>query len=545
MARYLTMKIIIAFIISVISYSAFAQNDSIVVVKEALVKTVLQDTSSVQQIQALDSLKTKRITVIDSIKIKDNGQEFSTSVIATQKRDTTVILLEDMAIARRYDSLWLKELYSSTLFEEVYGSITQMNFEPVEYEELPTEILKQRLVELNAKTPFNVEYNPSLENVIKRYLKNRRRTMAKLIGLSDYYFPMFEEALDKYNLPLEIKYLAIVESALRPTAESRVGATGLWQFMFSTGKMFGLDVNSYVDERSDPLKATEAACKYLRSLYKSLGDWDLALAAYNSGPGNVAKAIRRSGGRTNYWNIRNHLPRETAGYVPAFLATMYIFEYAEEHGFKSQGPRIPYIATDTIHIKKKIALEHVATVASIDLEELEFLNPQYKLGIIPVVKDEVYTLRLPVDIVGKFVNNEKAIYAYAEAEFNNREKPLPELGNQGSKVYYRVRSGDFLGKIANKYGVRVSQIKRWNGLRSNNLKIGQRLTIHPRNPVSKKTESKIKLVKNTNAKTYVVKNGDSLWTISQKFPGVTVDNIKKWNDLSGTNINIGMELKIL
>ncbi|WP_415376272.1 LysM peptidoglycan-binding domain-containing protein [Patiriisocius sp. Uisw_017] len=539
------MKITIAFIISVISHTAFAQNDSIVVVKEALVKTVLQDTISVHQIQVVDSLKTKRITVIDSIKIKDNGQEFPTTVIATQKRDTTVILLEDMATARRYDSLWLKELYNSTLFEEVYGSITQMNFEPVEYEELPTEILKQRLVELNAKTPFNVEYNPSLENVIKRYLKNRRKTMAKLIGLSDYYFPMFEEALDKYNLPLEIKYLAIVESALRPTAESRVGATGLWQFMFSTGKMFGLDVNSYVDERSDPLKATEAACKYLRSLYKSLGDWDLALAAYNSGPGNVAKAIRRSGGRTNYWNIRNHLPRETAGYVPAFLATMYIFEYAEEHGFKSQGPRIPYIATDTIHIKKKIALEHVATVASIDLEELEFLNPQYKLGIIPVVKDEVYTLRLPVDIVGKFVNNEKAIYAYAEAEFNNGEKPLPELGNQGSKVYYRVRGGDFLGKIANKYGVRVSQIKRWNGLRTNNLKIGQRLTIHPRNLVSKKIESKIKRVKNTNAKTYVVKNGDSLWTISQKFPGVTVDNIKKWNDLSGANINIGMELKIL
>jgi membrane-bound lytic murein transglycosylase D len=545
MARYPTMKITIAFIISVISHTAFAQNDSIVVVKEALVKTVLQDTISVHQIQVVDSLKTKRITVIDSIKIKDNGQEFPTTVIATQKRDTTVILLEDMATARRYDSLWLKELYNSTLFEEVYGSITQMNFEPVEYEELPTEILKQRLVELNAKTPFNVEYNPSLENVIKRYLKNRRKTMAKLIGLSDYYFPMFEEALDKYNLPLEIKYLAIVESALRPTAESRVGATGLWQFMFSTGKMFGLDVNSYVDERSDPLKATEAACKYLRSLYKSLGDWDLALAAYNSGPGNVAKAIRRSGGRTNYWNIRNHLPRETAGYVPAFLATMYIFEYAEEHGFKSQGPRIPYIATDTIHIKKKIALEHVATVASIDLEELEFLNPQYKLGIIPVVKDEVYTLRLPVDIVGKFVNNEKAIYAYAEAEFNNGEKPLPELGNQGSKVYYRVRGGDFLGKIANKYGVRVSQIKRWNGLRTNNLKIGQRLTIHPRNLVSKKIESKIKRLKNTNAKTYVVKNGDSLWTISQKFPGVTVDNIKKWNDLSGANINIGMELKIL
>ena len=161
--------------------------------------------------------------------------------------------------------------------------------------------------------------------------------MGRLMALSDYYFPMFEETLDRHNLPLEMKYLAIVESALNPRAQSRVGATGLWQFMFSTGKMFGLDVNSYVDERSDPILATDAASKYLNSLYKSLGDWDLALAAYNSGPGNVAKAIRRSGGYKNYWNIRPHLPRETAGYVPAFLATMYIFEFAEEHGFTSNG----------------------------------------------------------------------------------------------------------------------------------------------------------------------------------------------------------------
>jgi len=193
----------------------------------------------------------------------------------------------------------------------------------------------------------------------------------------------------------------------------------------------------------------------------------------------------------------------------------------------------------------QIALEHVATVAEIDLAELEFLNPQYKLGIIPVVKDEVYSLRMPVDIVGKFVANEKAIYAYAESEFNKREKPLPELGDQGSKIYYRVKNGDYLGKIANKYGVRVSQLKRWNNLRSNNLKIGQRLTIHPRNPVSKKPPRKRNVTTDPNAKTYIVQDGDSLWTISQKFPGVTVNNIKKWNDLSSTKLKIGMELKIL
>jgi membrane-bound lytic murein transglycosylase D len=424
------------------------------------------------------------------------------------------------------------------MFEEIYGSISNMTYEPIDYVELPSEVLKERLAEINSRTPFNVEYNSSLESVVKNYLKNRRRTMGKLMALSDYYFPMFEEALDKYNIPLELKYLAIVESALRPTAESRVGATGLWQFMFSTGKMFGLDVNSYVDDRSDPLKATEAACKYLEALFKRLGDWDLALAAYNSGPGNVSKAIRRSGGLTNYWNIRQHLPRETAGYVPAFLATMYIFEYAEEHGFKSNGPRIPYIATDTIHIKKQISLEHVANVTNMNMAELEFLNPQYKLGIIPIVKDEVYTLRLPVDMVGAFVTNEATIYAYAAKEFNKREKPLPALNDQSSKIYYRVKSGDYLGKIATKYGVRISQIKRWNSLRNSNLKIGRRLVIHPR-----KTPSTSK--KDLNAKSYIVKKGDSLWSISQQFKGVTVSDIKKWNGLSGTKLKLGMKLKIL
>ena len=271
-----------------------------------------------------------------------------------------------------------------------------------------------------------------------------------------------------------------MESALVPTAKSRVGATGLWQFMFATGKMFGLDVNSYVDDRSDPIKATEAACKYLKSLNKSFNDWDLALAAYNSGPGNVSKAIRRSGGYTNYWNIRNNLPRETAGYLPAFLATMYIFEYAEEHGFKSNGPILPYVATDTIHVKKMISLKQVADVANIDLKVLEFLNPSYKLGVIPVVKDEIYMLRLPVDAMGKFVTNEEAIYAYAKAEFDKREKPLDKVFTQSDRIRYRVKSGDYLGRIAKRYGVGVSQIKRWNGLKSTKLRIGQRLIIYPK-----------------------------------------------------------------
>lgn len=497
----------------------------------------------------IDSLQKTNIQIIDSIKVVQVSRDLPTTIIATQLKDTSVYTLEDLAMARKLDSLWLQELYNNDMYEEIYGSVTIQNYAPVDYEELPTELLKQRLEELNARTPFNVEYNPSLESVIKGYLKNRRSTMGRLMALSDYYFPMFEETLDKHNLPLELKYLAIVESALDPRAQSRVGATGLWQFMFSTGKMFGLDVNSYVDERSDPIRATDAASKYLKSLYGSLNDWDLALAAYNSGPGNVSKAIRRSGGYTNYWNIRPHLPRETAGYLPAFLATMYIFEYADEHGFKSNGPKIPYIATDTIRVQKQISLQQVAEVANLDLAELEFLNPSYKLGIIPVVKGEDYVIRLPLDVIGKFVTNETAIYAFAEKEFNKREKPLPQLMNEGSRLRYRVRSGDYLGKIASKHGVTVGQIKRWNGLRSNNLKIGQRLTIHPRKSSSSKskTSSTIKPKTVLAAGTYnlyTVKTGDSLWSISQKFPGVTVQNIKSWNGISGNNLKPGTKLKI-
>lgn len=493
----------------------------------------------------IDSLQKKMIHITDSIMVQTRIGDISQNRVIIQEKDTMVFVLNDMEAARLIDSLWLRELSGTGRFEEMYGTILNETYEPIEYEELSTEVLKQRLAELNARTPFNVEYNPSLESVIKGYLKNRRRTMAKLMALSDYYFPMFEEQLDRYGLPLEMKYLAIVESALDPRAKSRVGATGLWQFMFSTGKLFGLEVNSYVDERSDPIMATEAACKYLKSLKKSLGDWDLALAAYNSGPGNVAKALRRSGGYTNYWNIRQHLPRETAGYLPAFLATMYIFEFAEEHGFKSSGPKYPFIATDTIRIKKMITLEQVARVTNLDIEEVSFLNPSYKLGIIPVVKDENYVLRLPIDAMGKFLANEAAIYAFAEKEFNDREKPLPQFFEQSDRIRYRVRSGDYLGKIANRYGVTVNQIKRWNSLRNSRLKIGQRLTIYPKRPVSSEpSKAVVKTTTMDGVRIYTVKNGDSLWSISQKFPGVTVDNIKKWNDISGSKLKPGMKLKI-
>ena len=460
-----------------------------------------------------------------------------------------IITLGDDEYTAKLDKKWLEELYGNSLFDTIYKSVTGLDYKPVDYPELSTDTLKVRLKQLNARTPFNIEYNPSLESVIKHYLKTRRASLSRLMGLSHFYFPMFEEALDKEDIPLEVKYLAIVESALKPRARSRVGATGLWQFMFGTGKEYDLDVSSYVDERRDPIKSTEAAAKYLARLYKIFGDWDLALASYNSGPGNVSKAIRRSGGYTNYWNIRPNLPRETAGYLPAFLATMYIFEYAKEHGFTPERPKYQYVETDTIRVKQMITLDQVAEVTDINIEELQYLNPSYKLDIIPYVKDENYTLRLPRHAIGRFVTNEDKIYAFAKAELDKREKPLPQFFENDTKVRYRVRSGDYLGKIARKYGVRVSQIKRWNGLRSNNLKIGQRLTIYPRNPGGQSatsiTKSKPKTtVSKAGKQTYKVKPGDSLWSIAQKFNGVSVQNLKDWNDISNNKLKIGTTLVV-
>ncbi|MDN3723087.1 LysM peptidoglycan-binding domain-containing protein [Aequorivita sp. SDUM287046] len=489
-------------------------------------------------------LNTKKVQMVDSIKVSKIAEELPSTVIATTIKDTLIYDLKDMALARKKDSLWLKELYKSDLFEDIYNSVANQDYEPVQYDELPTEVLKQRLKELDARTPFKVEYNTSLESVIKQYLKNRRGSIERLMGLSEYYFPLFEQELDKHNLPLELKYLAVIESALNPRAQSRVGATGLWQFMYPTGKMFGLDVSSYVDERSDPIMATEAACKYLKSLNNSFNDWDLALAAYNSGPGNVSKAIRRSGGKTNYWSLRDFLPRETAGYVPAFLATMYIFEYAKEHGFAKQSARIPYVATDTIKVKQQITLDQVAKLTNLDKEELEFLNPSYKLGIIPVVKDENYMLRLPLTAVGTFVNNEEAIYTFVQEQHQEAEKPAPELYEQPEKIRYRVKRGDYLGRIAEKYGVGVSQIKSWNGMRSNTVNVGQNLIIYPKKNAQPDIASNNVPQSSSSEKVYTVRNGDSLWSISQKFPGVSVQNIKKWNDISGNNLKPGTKLKI-
>ena len=398
----------------------------------------------------------------DSIK-KTNKKEFFT--------DNDLKLIDSLLVNEKFNSPLIDTLEYVIDDKDIIGNTSQV---------LTTDLMKMRLTNLNEKTPFNLAFNPALEKVINGYLRYRKKYYPALMAKAKYYFPMFEQYLDQFDIPLEMKYLSIVESALKPKARSGVGASGLWQFMYGTGKQFDLKVSSYVDERYDPVKSTVAACKYLSQLYKIFGDWDLALAAYNSGPGNVRKAIKRSGGYTNYWNIRPYLPRETAGYVPAFYATMYIFEYANEHKIYSDLPKFFDFQTDTIQVKRTISFDQISETINVDEKVLSFLNPSYKLNIIPHIKNRNYALRLPSNKVVEFLDKERELYALADLDDAKREKPLPKYFEMDKRIRYKVRSGDYLGKIANKFGVRVSNIKRWNGLKTSNLKIGQRLYIYPK-----------------------------------------------------------------
>ncbi|MEN9875080.1 MAG: hypothetical protein RLZZ529_77 [Bacteroidota bacterium] len=471
-------------------------------------------------------------------------------------------------LAACVDSLWLKELSNLDIFNNLSDDIQNINMDvQVDYE-LPTELLKARLQEMDEKSPFHIEYNQGLENIIKSFLKNRKRSFERLMAVSEYYFPLFEEAFDKQNVPLEIKYLAVVESALNPKAVSRVGATGLWQFMYQTGKQYGLKIDSYVDERSDPLKASEAAAQYMKNMYAIFGDWDLVLASYNSGPGNVAKAIRRSGGQQNYWNIRKNLPKETQGYLPAFLATMYIYEYHKEHGIKPERAPIKQFATDTVMIKRQMSFKQISELIDIPVAQLQILNPSYKLNIVPAYKDQTHFLRLPQDKMAVFTSNESKIYAYVDREANLRERPFqivrPIVSQdsvntfqrlaQAKVRYYRVKRGDNLSTIAQKYDVAVDDLKKWNNIKGNKVAYGKNLKINgveaeekssaiAKVEIDKKGIQKDSLASST-ASFYVVQKGDNLSNIAKKF-NVTVADIQDWNKLTTKNLPLGMALQVV
>jgi membrane-bound lytic murein transglycosylase D len=486
-------------------------------------------------------------------------------------------------IASCVDSLWMKELSNLELYNDLSVDIKNINIDKKVDFELPTELLKSRLALMDAKSPFNIEYNQGLENIIKSFLKNRKKSFERLMAISEFYFPMFEEAMARQNVPLEIKYLAVVESALNPKAVSRVGATGLWQFMFQTGKQYGLNINTYVDDRSDPLKASDAAALYMSNMYKIFGDWDLVLASYNSGPGNVAKAIRRSGGQQNFWNIRKNLPKETQGYVPAFLATMYIYEYHKEHGIVPNRAVIKHFATDTIMVKREITFKQISDLIDIPVSQLQLLNPGYKRDVVPYISGENHYLRMPNDKVAIYTSNEDKIYAYVNYETSKRERPYEsryaskvnetEDGHAVTKTkFYKIKRGDSLSEIANKFGVTLSEIKKWNRIKGTYAPRGKMLKIYSYDNVvvnpKEAEENQVTEVKNqqlaseekpavveskfkeeiivtlvTTTKKHKVKRGDNLSSIANKY-GVTVEEIKDWNNLKKNSVASGKVLKI-
>lgn len=331
-------------------------------------------------------------------------------------------------------------------------------------------------------TIMEMPYNAIVREYIDRYAVKLRNQVSVMLAANNFYMPLFEEALDAYDLPLELKYLPIIESALKPTARSRAGALGLWQFMLKTGRLYGLESNSLVDDRLDPIKATWAAARYLREMYDIYKDWHLVIAAYNCGPGNVNKAIRRAGGATDYWSIYNYLPRETRGYVPAFIAANYIMTYYCHHNICPMNTEI-IPPTDTLQISRELHLQQVADLCDITIDELKSLNPQYKRNIIPG-NTKPYSLRLPQTKIATFIDNQDTIYNHRAAElFKNRKtvavsnKITPIVG-KGTLSYHTIRSGETLSTIAQRYGVKVSQLKDWNGLSSNRIRAGKKLKIY-------------------------------------------------------------------
>jgi len=449
------------------------------------------------------------------------------------------------------DSLWANYAQDHKL---IYNY--RVNIDSVEIlSDLPDSVYQKRFEELDNLSPFDISYNPAVEKYINEYLRYSSH-LKKVMGLAEYYFPMMEAELDAHDIPLEMKYLSVIESALNPQAKSPVGASGLWQFMLPTGRECGLTINSYVDERNDPVASTKAACHYLNKLYDIYGVWELAISAYNCGPGNVNKAIRSAGGSNNYWEIRPFLPRETQKYVPRFMCMVYIMTYGEEHNITPIAPDFSYWKVDTVKVHDQMRFDQIYTQTSITAEDLQILNPQFSKNLIPK-SSRGTALVLPLSKVNEFIDSKEKIRLYkpdTKAVYlaNISEKPRSRTKSANrNKISYKVRSGDVLGKIAENHGVSVSQIKAWNGIRGTRIKSGQTLVIYQ--PENKKTTKVVattvsneqELLADNTYSYYIVRRGDTLWDIAKNYPGISADQIKRWNThVNPKNLKAGSKLKI-
>ncbi|GHT07949.1 hypothetical protein FACS189426_02390 [Bacteroidia bacterium] len=425
-----------------------------------------------------------------------------------------------------------------------------------------------------SKLPKVIElpYNDVVRSCIDFYVDRRRTLVEYMLGLENFYFPMIEETLDKYDMPLELKYLTIVESALNPIAVSRMGATGLWQFMLPTGKFYGLEINSLVDERRDPVKATDAACRYLKDLYNTYEDWNLAIAGYNCGAGNVNKAIKRAGGKKDYWAVYPYLPRETRTYVPYFIAANYVMNYYAYHQLYPVQTSLS-LSTDTIMVNQMIHFEQIAEILQVDKEEIRALNPQYKKDIIPG-NTKPHPLKLPSVKSYAFIEKESEIAGYrADELFPNRTYVGKTTGNQ-EKIVHKMAKGETLAIIGSKYGVTTANIRKWNSLKSNRVATGRNLTLYVDNggysinnstkataiPKAATASSASKTTAKTAATAtkaptissggatetgqYRVKSGDSFYSIAQKYPGYSTEDLMKLNNMRSSSLKIGQYIKV-
>jgi membrane-bound lytic murein transglycosylase D len=465
----------------------------------------------------------------------------------------------------------LDSLVNATYFKDEHFSIPskesgKFGFPSTFVPQYSDSVYAARIAALRRKTPIPLVYNEHVRGFIRLYAVDKRGSVAKILGLTKLYFPLFEEKLDEYNVPLEMKYLAIVESALNPTAVSSAGAKGLWQFMYGTGKMYGLQSSSFIEDRYDPYKASVAASRHLRDLYNIYGDWFLALAAYNSGPGNVNKAIRRAGGIKDYWAIWDYLPAETRGYVPAYIAVNYIMNYYNEHNIRPVEPGFLYQDIDTLKTTRLLSFEQINETIGIPMRDLQFLNPQYKLGIIPSAgPSSPNVIRLPRKYISQFQKREDEIYAYKSAATAEREGLYARLENlnagtriqstesgsvqKGQKIHV-VQQGESLGSIARMYRAYISQLIAWNNLKDAEVTPGQKLivfgspdTVTSSQPERVRYEETVPSVRKTIER-HRVKRGETLAAIARKY-NTTVQRLASLNNLSGRKkIVPGQRIKV-
>ncbi|MCE3228533.1 MAG: soluble lytic murein transglycosylase-like protein [Bacteroidetes bacterium] len=474
----------------------------------------------------------------------------------------TVSIGADDPIAAMLDSIASQKMFTTAFNKPVFPKNNKYKFTQDSVPKYDDYTYQARLAKLDAVSPFDLVYNEHVKGFINLYAVRKRESVSRMMGVAQLYYPMFEEVFDRYNIPLELKHLAVIESALIPYARSRAGATGLWQFMYPTGKMYGLNVSSYVDERCNPYKATVAAAEYLKSLHDMFGDWQMVLAAYNAGPGTITKAIRRSGGKKTYWEIRPYLPTETQGYVPAFIAANYVMSYGPEHNIYPSLPRKTYFEVDTVIVKEQMNFDQLSQALDVTKEEILYFNPQYRKNIIPAGGN---SMCLPKNKIGVFLTNEQEIYAAIKAQQLSGSEVVENI--EEVKRIHTVRGGEKLSSIARKYGVTVADLKNWNYIGKKGVRTGKKLTVYVRvqksetknldikpdssgkNIANAKPHKDEKQLAENNSSTsgdYVyhkVRKGETIYAIAKRY-GVTSKTIRALNNLDNNALKMGQKLRI-